>query len=101
MRPPPGALTVDVFGNDGITVVDSGKLTGIDNQVDPTTGTLKLKAEFPNAIFHCGRANSSTCGSRSKPSQGGGCADLCCSAILPGRSATSLATAKHLTSRLW
>jgi multidrug efflux system membrane fusion protein len=38
-----------VFGNDGITVVDTGKLTGIDNQVDPTTGTLKLKAEFPNA----------------------------------------------------
>ena len=46
-----GALTVDVFGNDGTTVVDQGKLTGIDNQVDPTTGTLKLKAEFPNANF--------------------------------------------------
>jgi multidrug efflux system membrane fusion protein len=46
-----GALAVDVFGNDGITVVDTGKLTGIDNQVDPTTGTLKLKAEFPNADF--------------------------------------------------
>lgn len=44
-----GALSVDVFGNDAITVVDTGKLTGIDNQVDPTTGTLKLKAEFPNA----------------------------------------------------
>jgi membrane fusion protein, multidrug efflux system len=44
-----GALTVDVFGNDGVTVADTGKLTGIDNQVDPTTGTLKLKAEFPNA----------------------------------------------------
>jgi len=43
-----GALAVDVFGNDGVTVVDSGKLTGIDNQVDSTTGTLKLKAEFPN-----------------------------------------------------
>jgi multidrug efflux system membrane fusion protein len=44
-----GALTVDVFGNDGVTVADTGKLSGIDNQVDPTTGTLKLKAEFPNA----------------------------------------------------
>src|SRR5580693_171975 len=44
-----GALAVDVFGNDGVTVADTGKLTGIDNQVDPTTGTLKLKAEFPNA----------------------------------------------------
>jgi multidrug efflux system membrane fusion protein len=46
-----GALTVDVFGNDGVTVIDSGTLKGIDNQVDPTTGTLKLKAEFPNANF--------------------------------------------------
>jgi multidrug efflux system membrane fusion protein len=46
-----GVLAVDVFGNDGVTVVDTGKLTGIDNQVDPTTGTLKLKAEFPNTNF--------------------------------------------------
>jgi multidrug efflux system membrane fusion protein len=46
-----GQLAVDVFGNDGITVADTGRLTGIDNQVDPTTGTLKLKAEFPNADF--------------------------------------------------
>jgi multidrug efflux system membrane fusion protein len=46
-----GALTVDVFGNDGVTVVDTGTLKGIDNQVDPTTGTLKLKAEFPNGNF--------------------------------------------------
>ena len=46
-----GTLAVDVFGNDGVTVVDSGTLTGIDNQVDPTTGTVKLKAEFPNATF--------------------------------------------------
>jgi len=46
-----GALTVDVFGNDGTTVIDTGTLKGIDNQVDPTTGTLKLKAEFPNTNF--------------------------------------------------
>ncbi|MDP1583921.1 MAG: efflux RND transporter periplasmic adaptor subunit [Bradyrhizobium sp.] len=46
-----GTLAVDVFGNDGVTVVDTGTLKGIDNQVDPTTGTLKLKAEFPNANF--------------------------------------------------
>lgn len=44
-----GTLAVDVFGNDGVAVIDTGKLTGIDNQVDQTTGTLKLKAEFPNA----------------------------------------------------
>ena len=46
-----GQLAVDVFGNDGVTVVDTGKLTGIDNQVDLTTGTLKLKAELPNASY--------------------------------------------------
>jgi membrane fusion protein, multidrug efflux system len=46
-----GALSVEVFGHDGVTVIDTGKLTGIDNQVDPNTGTLRLKAEFPNANF--------------------------------------------------
>jgi multidrug efflux system membrane fusion protein len=43
-----GPLQVDVFGNDGRTVVETGKLEGIDNQVDQTTGTVKLKAVFPN-----------------------------------------------------
>ncbi len=46
-----GELAVDVFGNDGVTVVDTGTLAGIDNQVDITTGTVKLKAVFPNATF--------------------------------------------------
>src|SRR3954471_2540313 len=46
-----GPLAVDVFGNDGATVADTGALKGIDNQVDPATGTLKLKAELPNANF--------------------------------------------------
>jgi membrane fusion protein, multidrug efflux system len=43
-----GPLQVDVFGNDGRTVVETGRLEGIDNQVDQTTGTVKLKAQFPN-----------------------------------------------------
>jgi membrane fusion protein, multidrug efflux system len=29
--------------------IDRGSLTVLDNQVDPTTGTIKLKATFPNA----------------------------------------------------
>jgi membrane fusion protein, multidrug efflux system len=29
-------------------VLDTGTLTVLDNQVDPTTGTIKLKAAFPN-----------------------------------------------------
>ncbi|MGB3867056.1 MAG: efflux RND transporter periplasmic adaptor subunit [Xanthobacteraceae bacterium] len=47
-----GPLVVEVFGGDGKTIVDSGELKGLDNQVDPTTGTVKLKAEFPNANHH-------------------------------------------------
>jgi multidrug efflux system membrane fusion protein len=46
-----GTLSVDVFGNDGVTVIDTGTLTGIDNLVDATTGTVKLKAELPNANY--------------------------------------------------
>ncbi|MBI3700483.1 MAG: efflux RND transporter periplasmic adaptor subunit [Afipia sp.] len=46
-----GTLAVDVFANDGKTVADTGTLTAVDNQVDQTTGTVKLKAEFPNGTF--------------------------------------------------
>jgi multidrug efflux system membrane fusion protein len=46
-----GPLDVDVFADDGKTVADTGKLVGIDNLVDQTTGTVKLKAEFPNARY--------------------------------------------------
>ena len=34
---------------DDASVIDRGKLAVLDNQVDPTTGTIKLKATFPNA----------------------------------------------------
>jgi multidrug efflux system membrane fusion protein len=43
-----GALSVQALGDDNRTVIDRGTLTVIDNQVDQTTGTVKLKAEFPN-----------------------------------------------------
>jgi membrane fusion protein, multidrug efflux system len=44
-----GALVVEALGADNTTVVDRGTLRVVDNQVDQTTGTVKLKAEFPNA----------------------------------------------------
>lgn len=44
-------LAVDVFADDGSTVVDSGLLQSVDNQIDPTTGTVRLKAEFPNPDY--------------------------------------------------
>jgi len=43
-----GALQVDVFGPDNKTVIEQGELKVVDNQVDPATGTIKLKAEFAN-----------------------------------------------------
>jgi membrane fusion protein, multidrug efflux system len=44
-----GVLTVEALGSDNRTVVDRGTLKVINNQVDQTTGTVQLKAEFPNA----------------------------------------------------
>jgi multidrug efflux system membrane fusion protein len=43
-----GPLPVEVFGPDNKSVVEQGELKVVDNQVDPSTGTIKLKAEFPN-----------------------------------------------------
>ena len=43
-----GALAVDALRSDTNEVIERGKLTVIDNQVDPSTGTVKLRAEFPN-----------------------------------------------------
>lgn len=44
-----GVLAVEALGADGRTVIDRGTLQVVDNQVDQTTGTVRLKAEFPNA----------------------------------------------------
>ncbi|MBZ5681162.1 MAG: MdtA/MuxA family multidrug efflux RND transporter periplasmic adaptor subunit [Acidobacteriia bacterium] len=41
-------LQVDAFSRDDQTKLASGKLLTIDNQIDPTTGTAKLKAVFDN-----------------------------------------------------
>jgi membrane fusion protein, multidrug efflux system len=41
-------LTVDAFDRDDTAKITSGKLLTIDNQIDPTTGTYKLKAVFDN-----------------------------------------------------
>jgi membrane fusion protein, multidrug efflux system len=43
-----GALEVDAFSRDDQTKLARGKLLTIDNQIDPTTGTAKLKAVFDN-----------------------------------------------------
>jgi len=43
-----GTLEVDAFSRDDQTKIATGKLLTIDNQIDPTTGTAKLKAVFDN-----------------------------------------------------
>src|SRR3954468_14395577 len=43
-----GALPVDALAADGSTRLDNGTLEVIDNQMDQTTGTIRMKAEFPN-----------------------------------------------------
>jgi membrane fusion protein, multidrug efflux system len=42
-------LAVEAYGSDDTTLLSSGTLTLIDNQVDPATGTIHLKATFDNA----------------------------------------------------
>jgi multidrug efflux system membrane fusion protein len=43
-----GTLRVVALDGDGVTELDQGTLALVDNQIDPTTGTIKLKASFPN-----------------------------------------------------
>lgn len=43
-----GTLDVDAYSRDDQTKLATGKLMTIDNQIDPTTGTGKLKAVFQN-----------------------------------------------------
>jgi multidrug efflux system membrane fusion protein len=41
-------LTVDAYDRSGKTKLASGMLLTVDNQIDTTTGTVKLKAQFAN-----------------------------------------------------
>ena len=41
-------LPVDVFDRSAQTKIASGELLALDNQIDTTTGTLKVRAIFPN-----------------------------------------------------
>jgi membrane fusion protein, multidrug efflux system len=43
-----GDLAVQAYGADNVTLLSEGKLTVIDNAIDQTTGTIRLKGEFAN-----------------------------------------------------
>ena len=43
-----GSLKVAAYSSDNLTKLGEGKLLLIDNQIDASTGSLRLKASFPN-----------------------------------------------------
>ena len=43
-----GPLNVAAFARDGVTELGQGVLELVDNQIDQTTGTIRLKARFEN-----------------------------------------------------
>jgi membrane fusion protein, multidrug efflux system len=43
-----GPLQVIAFSQDDKTRLDTGRLLLVDNQADPNSGTIRLKAQFPN-----------------------------------------------------
>jgi membrane fusion protein, multidrug efflux system len=46
-----GAVPADAMDGDNKIALDKGTVTVVDNQVDQTTGTIKMKAEFPNTAL--------------------------------------------------
>jgi len=44
-------LSVEVYDRQGTTKLGAGALVTADNEIDPTTGTVKLKAQFPNGDY--------------------------------------------------
>ena len=41
-------IIVEAYDREGKEKLAEGKLLAVDNQIDPATGTIKLKAQFPN-----------------------------------------------------
>jgi membrane fusion protein, multidrug efflux system len=41
-------MTVEAYGRDNKALLATGKLLTLDNQIDPTTGTLRFKSQFDN-----------------------------------------------------
>ena len=54
-------LPVDVFDRSGTTRLASGTVVTLDNQIDPATGTVRVKAVFDNRDRTLFPRSSSTC----------------------------------------
>jgi membrane fusion protein, multidrug efflux system len=44
-------LAVDAYDREAKNKIAAGNVTTVDNQIDATTGTIKVKAQFPNTDF--------------------------------------------------
>lgn len=47
-----GKVRTQALASDNAAIIDTGTVTVVDNQVDPLTGTVKVKAAFPNPELH-------------------------------------------------
>ena len=90
------AIAVDAWDRDQKMKLATGKLLTVDNQIDTTTGTVKLKAEFANADSRSSPISSSTsgCWSRRSPTRPS-CRRPRSSAARPARSSTSSRTTRR------
>ena len=62
-----GPVEVLAFDQDNQRQLSSGTLLMVDNAIDQTTATIRLKATFANDDERLGPANSSMRGSCSRP----------------------------------
>ena len=46
-----GKPRVAAFASDNATELDKGEVLTVDNAIDASTGTIKIKAVFPNAVY--------------------------------------------------
>jgi membrane fusion protein, multidrug efflux system len=54
-------LPVFAYAENGRTLLDRGTVQTVDNVVDPSTGTIKLKASFPNEHYKLWPGNFADC----------------------------------------
>jgi membrane fusion protein, multidrug efflux system len=54
-------MPVYAYAENGRTLLDRGKVQTVDNTVDPATGTIKLKASFPNERYKLWPGNFADC----------------------------------------
>ncbi len=47
-----GPAKANALGPDNVSVIETGEVSVIDNQIDPQTGTVRVKAVFQNADLH-------------------------------------------------